>query len=198
MAARNQARDRLDSDTPLPCACFILEGEMSAFLNLFRYLMAAILAPATFLWILAQHMNLIHEAFPDIVPNGDLWIRAQGLVQRPHGLVFFLSPLMLGLGVALLCLSVERDSTYRLFRPANIIRIRIGGACLGLTFMAALSEPAIYGALSHTDLRDLVLGNDPALFVLWLIGSWLSTLSVEGRTLFKHAEKLRGNLDQIV
>jgi len=171
---------------------------MSTFLNVLRYIMAAILAPAIFLWILAQHMNLIHEASPAIVSNSGLWTRVQELMQIPYGFVFLFSPFLLGFGVALLCLSMERDSTYHLFRPANIIRLRIGGACLGLTFMAALSEPIIYGALSHTDLRDLVLCNDPALFVLGFIGSWLSTLSVEGRTLFKHAEKLRGNLDQIV
>lgn len=171
---------------------------MSFILTIFRYVMAIALALTALLWTLARHVHTINEASPHLMPNNDFWRLVPDLLQTPYGFVFLASPLLLGLGSGLLCLSMERESIHHMFRPLNVLRVRMGGLCLSLAFTAALVEPLIYGALFHTDLRNLALANDPSLFLLGLLGGWLSTLSVEGRTLFAHAEKLRGKLDEIV
>lgn len=163
-----------------------------------RYILALGISAGIFHWTLMQHAPGIRQILPALVSEENVSLKLSQLAQQPYGFVFFISPLLLGLATGLFFLSMERDNIYGMFQAGNLIRLRIAGSCLWLAYISAVFEPMFYGWLSHTEAPSDVNFNNPTFFLLFVFGGWLTTLSNQGGQLFKHAKKLRSELDDIV
>jgi hypothetical protein len=166
---------------------------MPKFLTVLRYVGTFFLSALFFFMLIVQsddNISRILEVEHMVTP---LW-----LLQHRYGFVFLLSPFLLSLAVGLFLLSMDRTDIYAMFQSANLLRLRIAGSCLWMAYITALSEPRLYGWLSHTEMPSNSSFNDMYLILLAALGAWLSTLSDQSGKLFKHAKKLRSELDDIV
>lgn len=82
------------------------------------------------------------------------------------------------------------------FNRASLSALRVAGICIGLGVVVDIARPFIV----HWVAPDALMESQSIaeIFMLAFVGGTLTTLSKNGNILFRHAHKLRNDLDEIV
>jgi len=117
---------------------------------------------------------------------------------HPIYFVYLVSALFYAVATYQLMFLTTSGSIYGFFHKGGARSIGLAGSCIVIGVFCSHIGPSLLGEPDKGPIARDMFSWTAGDVVLMFVGGWMGTVARNGLTLFKHAQKLRSNLDEIV
>eukprot|EP01042_Synura_sphagnicola_P008579 gene8579-11000_t len=138
----------------------------------------------------------LHQKLPDIYPDSLMPLLHP--IQYPLASFAAITPLLYCLAIycLLMFFFLSKGEIGGIFGKDNALYLRLAGVFIGIGVASDMIQPLIFHWL--TPGTSWGKQSMSEIYVLLFVSGTLTTLSKNGNILFRHARKLRDDLDEIV